>query len=341
MRQIEGSVVLVTGGTGSFGSTMVRHLLTKDVSEVRIISRDEAKQDTMRHEVQDSRLNFYLGDTRDLTSVDSVMNGVDFVFHAAALKQVPSSEFFPLEAVKTNVLGSSNVMASALKHEVEALVCLSTDKAVYPINAMGMSKALMEKTAMSHARLSGHKKTAISVTRYGNVMFSRGSVIPLFIQQIKSKKPLTITDGSMTRFLMTLEESVDLVYYALQHGRGGELFIKKAPATDIGTLVRAILKLFQMPEDYPVNTIGFRHGEKLFESLLSSEESAKAKDLGEYFSVPLDDRELNYSIYFEKGSPGTLKSYEPYTSHSTQQLSLEEVQELLLAQPYVRKELGL
>ena len=337
---MDGSAVLVTGGTGSFGSTMVKHLLSKGASEVRVLSRDEAKQDAMRHETQDARVRFYLGDTRDPATIDPAMSGVDFVFHAAALKQVPSSEFFPLEAVKTNVLGSSNVISSAVNHEVKALVCLSTDKAVYPINAMGMSKALMEKTAMSHARLADSSKTAISVTRYGNVMFSRGSVIPLFIQQIKSKKPLTITDPAMTRFLMTLEESVELVEYALQHGQGGELFVKKAPATDIGTLARAIAELFQLPKDYPVQAIGFRHGEKLFESLLSSEESATAKDIGRFYCVPLDDRALDYSLYFEKGNKEPLERQSAYTSHSTQQLSLEEVKDLLLSQPYVRGELG-
>ena len=341
LRKIEGSTVLVTGGTGSVGSPMVRHLLSKGVSEVRVLSRDEAKQDAMRHDSQDARVRFYLGDTRDSGTIDSAMSGVDFVFHAAALKQVPSSEFFPLEAVKTNVLGSSNVITSALNHEVKALVCLSTDKAVYPINAMGMSKALMEKTAMAHARLSAGTKTAISVTRYGNVMFSRGSVIPLFIQQIKSNLPITITDPLMTRFLMTLEESVELVEYALQHGQGGELFVKKAPATNIGTLAKAITELFQLPKDYPVKAIGFRHGEKLFESLLSSEESAIAKDIGNFYSVPLDDRALDYSLYFEKGHKESLGLHSAYTSHSTQQLSLEEVKDLLLSQPYIRRELGL
>lgn len=341
MRKIDGSVVLVTGGTGSFGSTMVRHLLSKGAAEIRVLSRDEAKQDAMRHATQDVRVNFYLGDTRDTGTIDAAMSGVDFVFHAAALKQVPSSEFFPLEAVKTNVFGSSNVILSALNNKVKALVCLSTDKAVYPINAMGMSKALMEKVAMAQARLAGTEKTAISVTRYGNVMFSRGSVIPLFIQQIKSKSPLTITDPSMTRFLMTLEESVELVEHALQHGQGGELFVKKASATDIGTLAKAIAELFNLPDDYPVKTMGFRHGEKLFESLLSSEERAIAQDDGPYFRVPLDDRKLDYSLYFERGHDESLANYSAYTSHSTQQLSQEEVKELLLSQPYFRAELGI
>lgn len=341
MRNTDGSVVLVTGGTGSFGSTMVRHLLSSGASEIRILSRDEAKQDAMRHATQDDRLRFYLGDTRDADTIDAAMSGVDFVFHAAALKQVPSSEFFPLEAVKTNIVGSSNVIMSALDHEVKSLVCLSTDKAVYPINAMGMSKALMEKTAMAQARLLGSHKTAISVTRYGNVMFSRGSVIPLFIKQIKSKSPLTITDPSMTRFLMTLEESVELVEHALKYGQGGDLFVKKASATDIGTLAKAIMDLFELPGDYPVKTMGFRHGEKLFESLLSSEESATAEDVGPYFRVPLDNRKLDYSLYFEKGHDESLARYSAYTSHSTRQLSQEEVKELLLSQPFIRQELGL
>jgi UDP-N-acetylglucosamine 4,6-dehydratase/5-epimerase len=336
---IEGSVVTITGGTGSFGSTMARHLLSKGVAEVRIFSRDEAKQDAMRHTLGDQRARFYLGDTRDPDSVDRAIRGADLVFHAAALKQVPSAEFFPLEAVKTNINGSANVLRSSINHEVSGVVCLSTDKAVYPINAMGMSKALMEKTAMAFARDHQDSSTTISVTRYGNVMYSRGSVIPLFISQIKAGKPLTITDPTMTRFLMSLAESVDLVEYAFEHAQTGDLFVRKAPATTIQVLAQALSEIFGKG-DSAIQNIGFRHGEKLYESLLSVEEQVKAEDRGGYFRVPLDARDLNYSVFFEEGEP-RFGEFQAYTSHNTTRLDLEGVKKLLLTIPEVRTELGL
>jgi UDP-N-acetylglucosamine 4,6-dehydratase len=336
--KIRGSKVLITGGTGSFGSNMARHLLTKDVEEIRIFSRDEAKQDAMRHALSDTRARFFLGDTRDKDSVERVVRGVDLIFHAAALKQVPSAEFFPLEAVKTNINGSANVLSSAIENEVKGVVCLSTDKAVYPINAMGMSKALMEKTAQAFARDYQDSKTTIAVTRYGNVMYSRGSVIPLFISQIKSGKPITITDPTMTRFLMSLAESVDLVKYAFENAQTGDLFVRKAPASTIETLAHALIEMFG-GEKGQIQTIGFRHGEKLYESLLSAEERVKAEDLGGYFRVPLDSRDLNYSVYFEEGQPRK-ESLEAYTSHNTERLDVEAVKKLLLTIPEVRQELG-
>jgi UDP-glucose 4-epimerase len=337
-RKIKGSKVVITGGTGSFGSNMARHLLTQDVEEIRIFSRDEAKQDAMRHALSDTRVRFFIGDTRDPESVERVVRGSDLIFHAAALKQVPSAEFFPLEAVKTNINGSANVLHSAIENEVKGVVCLSTDKAVYPINAMGMSKALMEKTAQAFARDYQDSKTTIAVTRYGNVMYSRGSVIPLFISQIKSGKPLTITDPTMTRFLMSLAESVDLVKYAFENAQTGDLFVRKAPAATIETLAHALIEMFGGKKDQ-IQTIGFRHGEKLYESLLSTEERVKSEDLGGYFRVPLDSRDLNYSVYFEEGQPRK-ESLEAYTSHNTERLDIEAVKNLLLTIPEVRQELG-
>lgn len=337
-RKIEGSTVVITGGTGSFGSNMARHLLSKKVAEIRIFSRDEAKQDAMRHTLADNRVRFFIGDTRDAESVERAVRGADLIFHAAALKQVPSAEFFPLEAVKTNINGSANVLRSAIENEVKAVVCLSTDKAVYPINAMGMSKALMEKTAQAFARDYQDSKTTIAVTRYGNVMYSRGSVIPLFISQIKSGKPITITDPTMTRFLMSLAESVDLVEYAFQHAQTGDLFVRKAPASTIEVLAQALIEMFGGNKDQ-IQTIGFRHGEKLYESLLSTEERVKSEDLGDYFRVPLDARDLNYSLYFEEGQPRK-EALEAYTSHNTERLDVEGVKKLLLTIPEVRQELG-
>jgi len=337
-RKIKGSKVVITGGTGSFGSNMARHLLTQDVAEIRIFSRDEAKQDAMRHDLSDTRARFFLGDSRDSESVERVVRGADLIFHAAALKQVPSAEFFPLEAVKTNINGSANVLRSAIENEVKGVVCLSTDKAVYPINAMGMSKALMEKTAQAFARDYQDSKTTIAVTRYGNVMYSRGSVIPLFISQIKSGKPLTITDPTMTRFLMSLAESVDLVKYAFENAQTGDLFVRKAPASTIETLAHALIEMFGGKKEQ-IQIIGFRHGEKLYESLLSTEERVKSEDLGGYFRVPLDSRDLNYSVYFEEGQPRT-ESLEAYTSHNTERLDIEAVKNLLLTIPEVRQELG-
>ena len=338
-KTIENSTVVITGGTGSFGSTMAKYLLTKSVAEVRIFSRDEAKQDAMRHAIQDPRVKFYIGDTRDSDSVNGVIKGADLVFHAAALKQVPSAEFFPLEAVKTNINGSANVLRASIEHGVSGVVCLSTDKAVYPINAMGMSKALMEKTAQAFARDSQDSKTTISITRYGNVMYSRGSVIPLFIEQIRSGKPVTITDPTMTRFLMSLAQSVDLVEYAFENAQTGDLFVRKAPAATIETLAAALIEIFGNGES-EIQNIGFRHGEKLYESLLSTEERAKAEDKGNYFRVPLDDRDLNYSSYFEQGEKRA-EELEAYTSHNTQRLDTTGVKELLLTIPEIRQELGL
>lgn len=330
--------VLITGGTGSFGSNMARHLLSKGVGEVRIFSRDEAKQDSMRHQLKDKRVRFFLGDTRDIDSVERVVRGSNLIFHAAALKQVPSAEFFPLEAVKTNINGSANVLRAAIDHDVESIVCLSTDKAVYPINAMGMSKALMEKTAQAFARDFQDARTKIAITRYGNVMASRGSVIPLFIRQIRFGEKLTITDPNMTRFLMSLGESVELVEFAFRNASSGDLLVKKAPASTIQTLAQAVNKIFG-GDERQVETIGFRHGEKLFESLLSTEERAVAEDLGEFFRVPLDARDLNYSVFFEEGEARDT-ALEAYTSHNTTQLELNQVVNLLLELPEIQKELG-
>jgi UDP-glucose 4-epimerase len=339
VRKVKGSTVVITGGTGSFGSTMAKYLLTKDVGEIRIFSRDEAKQDAMRHAISDPRVRFFIGDTRDPESVERVVRGSDLIFHAAALKQVPSAEFFPLEAVKTNINGSANVIRSAVENDIKGVVCLSTDKAVYPINAMGMSKALMEKTAQAFARDYQDSNTTISVTRYGNVMYSRGSVIPLFISQIKDGKPITVTDPTMTRFLMSLAESVDLVEYAFEHATTGDLFVRKAPASTIEDLALALIEMFGGSKDQ-VQNIGFRHGEKLYESLLSTEERVKAEDLGDYFRVPLDARDLNYSVYFEEGESRP-ENLEAYTSHNTERLNVEGVKKLLLTIPEVKLELGL
>lgn len=337
-RKLKDSVVTITGGTGSFGSEMARHALDHGAAQVRIFSRDEAKQDAMRNAMRDARLRFFLGDTRDMPSVERAVRGSDLVFHAAALKQVPSAEFFPLEAVKTNINGSSNVLLSSIENEVKAVVCLSTDKAVYPINAMGMTKAVMEKTAMAYARDFSDSPTSISVTRYGNVMYSRGSVIPLFISQIKAGKSVTLTDPTMTRFLMSLRESVDLVQYAFEHATTGELFVRKAPAATIATLAQALFELFDA-RNRDIEILGFRHGEKLFESLLSVEERAFAADKGQYFSVPLDTRDLNYEAFFEEG---VVRSHavEAYTSHNTERLTTEQVIDLLLSLPELRRELS-
>jgi UDP-N-acetylglucosamine 4,6-dehydratase/5-epimerase len=336
--KISNSVVTITGGTGSFGSTMVQHVLEKGAAEVRVFSRDESKQDVLRNNLQDDRVKFYIGDVRDQQSVDSAIKGSDLVFHAAALKQVPSCEFFPLEAVATNVQGSANVLRSSLNFDVGSVVCLSTDKAVYPINAMGMSKALMEKTATSFARNNPKSKTKIAITRYGNVMFSRGSVIPLFIKQIKSGKPITVTDLNMTRFLMSLSDSVDLVNYAFENASSGDLLVRKAPAATVEVLVEALKQLFDVA-DAKTQLIGVRHGEKIYESLLSTEEMAHAIDQDTYFRVPLDTRGLDYSIYFEEGESRT-EELSSYTSHNTARLDVEGVKKLLLTLPEVRQELN-
>jgi len=333
-RQIKDAVVTITGGTGSFGSTMARHLLTQGVGEVRIFSRDESKQDAMRHAVADDRMRFYIGDVRDRGSVERVVRGTDLVFHAAALKQVPSGEFFPMEAVATNVIGSANVLHASVEAGVKSVVCLSTDKAVYPINAMGMTKALMEKTAFAIARDSIDSDTVIAVTRYGNVMYSRGSVIPLFLEQLRSGRPLTITDPHMTRFLMSLADSVELVKYAFTEAQTGDLFVKKAPASTVDTLLRAVAQVAGV-EEPEVTVIGVRHGEKLYESLLSSEEMAKAEDRGEYFRVPLDTRSLDYRPYFESGNERPAPT-DSYTSHNTRRLDVEETKALLKTLPEIQ-----
>lgn len=331
--------VLITGGTGSFGKTMLRALLDDGIPEVRVISRDEEKQDALRTQMADPRVKFYIGDIRDRDSVDRAMHGVDAVFHAAALKQVPSCEFFPLEAVHTNIIGSENVIRSSIQNKVKSLVCLSTDKAVMPINAMGMSKAMMEKCAQAAAREIGSSgPTTISCVRYGNVMYSRGSVIPLFIRQIKQGRAITVTEPKMTRFLMPLRDSVELVRFAFAHARQGDLFIKKAPASTIGDLVTALLELFGVP-DHEVQVIGWRHAEKLYETLASEQELATAEDLGDYWRLQLDERDLNYNAYFSEGEQHA-PTLQDFHSHNAEQLSVEGVKELLLSLPEVREELA-
>ncbi len=336
-------VLLITGGTGSFGHAVLNRFIN-DFKEIRIFSRDEKKQDDMRHELQNSKVKFYIGDVRDRQSVDGVMAGVDYVFAAAALKQVPSCEFFPMQAVYTNIIGTNNVLESAVAHGVEKVVVLSTDKAAYPINAMGMSKALMEKVAIAKGRsLGANSKTVISCTRYGNVMASRGSVIPLFIEQIKAGKDLTVTDPSMTRFMMTLDDAVDLVLFAWEHGENGDLFVQKAPAVTIETLARALIELSHEkganPYDTQIKIIGTRHGEKLFETLVGREDMAKAIDLGDYFRIPADRRDLNYDNYFVQGCE-IAPSIETYDSHNTARLDIAGMKQLLLKLPEVREAFG-
>ena len=333
MTGLQGKTAVITGGTGSFGQTAARRLLAEGIGELRVLSRDELKQDLMRQEFNDDRLAFHLGDVRDRASVDTVMRGADLVFHAAALKQVPSCEFFPMQAVQTNVHGSDNVVQSAVLAEVQNVVCLGTDKAAYPINTMGMTKALMEKIAQAAARLAGSNGTVISTVRYGNVMGSRGSVIPLFIQQLLRGEAVTITEPSMTRFLLPLPRALDLVLFAFEHACPGDLFVRKAPACTIGTLSQALRELLQ--SQAPETVIGMRHGEKLFETLATREELARAEDLGEYFRVPIDDRDLNYSLYFSEGNREEVELSD-YTSHNTARLSVEEVKGLLLTLPEVR-----
>ena len=331
--------VLITGGTGSFGKTMLRELLAQDVPELRILSRDEEKQDALRNELRDERVRYYIGDIRNRDSVERAISGVDCVFHAAALKQVPSCEFFPMEAVRTNVLGSENVIRAAVAAKVRSLVCLSTDKAVFPVNAMGMSKAIMEKTAQAAARDLGQgADTTISCVRYGNVMYSRGSAIPLFIKQIKAGKPITVTEPTMTRFLMPLRDSVALVKYAFEHAGQGDLFIKKAPASTIIDLVEALKQLFGAP-DHPVEMIGWRHAEKLYETLASAQELGQSEDMGDYYRLFMDQRGLDYKPFFSEGEQQT-KQFEDYHSHNTEQLDVEGVKELLLSLPEVQAELA-
>ncbi len=320
--------LLITGGTGSFGNAVLKRFLDTDIKEIRIFSRDEKKQDDMRHALQSPKVKFYIGDVRDRRSVDGAMYGVDYIFHAAALKQVPSCEFFPIQAVRTNVFGTENVLDSAIQHGVKNVVVLSTDKAAYPINAMGISKAMMEKVAIAKARQLGEDaKTIICCTRYGNVMASRGSVIPLWIDQIKAGKDITITDPNMTRFMMTLDDAVDLVLYAFQHGKNGDLFVQKAPAATLDVLATALKELYHA--DTEVKVIGTRHGEKLYETLVTREEMAKSKDMGDYFRIPADNRDLNYDKYFVEGQE-EIAQIDDYHSHNTQRLDVEGMKKLLL-----------
>ena len=332
-------ILLITGGTGSFGNTMLQRFLHEPFREIRIFSRDEKKQDDMRHTLRNPRIKFYVGDVRDVRSVDGVMGGVNYIFHAAALKQVPSCEFFPIQAVQTNILGTDNVLDSAIRFGVERIVILSTDKACYPINAMGMSKALMEKVAIARGRALGKEgKTTICCTRYGNVMSSRGSVIPLFVDQIKAGKPLTVTDPTMTRFMMTLEDAVDLVLYAFTNGVNGDMFVQKAPAATLDTLARALLKLYQ--SDVKIKIIGTRHGEKKYETLVTREEMSKAVDLDRYYCVPADKRDLNYENFLETGQ-SKITVAEDYHSDNTKRLDVDGLMALLQKERFIRHDLGL
>ena len=330
-----GKTLLITGGTGSFGNAVLRRFLDSNINEIRIFSRDEKKQDDMRKRYASSKLKFYLGDVRDKSSIAVAMRNVDYVFHAAALKQVPSCEFYPMQAVQTNVLGTENVLVAAIEANVSRVVCLSTDKAVYPINAMGISKAMMEKVMVAASRNLDGLRTVICGTRYGNVMASRGSVIPLFVDQVLAGKPITVTDPAMTRFMMTLADAVELVLYAFQHGNNGDIFVQKAPAATVEVLTQAILSLMGRP-DHPVNVIGTRHGEKLYEALLSREEMACAEDMGEYFRIPADDRDLNYGKYYEQGEP-KITHGEDCNSHNATRLDIEDMKKLLLKLDFMRK----
>jgi UDP-N-acetylglucosamine 4,6-dehydratase len=330
-------VLMITGGTGSFGNAVLKRFLATDVKEIRIFSRDEKKQEEIRIALNNPKLKFYIGDVRDYDSIYQAMKAVDYVFHAAALKQVPSCEFYPLEAVRTNVLGSENVMNAAIAQGAERLVMLSTDKAVYPINAMGISKAMMEKFMIAKACMQNNEETVICATRYGNVMTSRGSVIPLFVDQLKSDKPLTITDPNMTRFLMSLDESVDLVLHAFEHGEQGDIFVQKAPASTINDLANALKELFK--KENPIQIIGTRHGEKLYESLISREEMVRAEDMGEYYRIPADNRDLNYAHYFSEGEE-KISHQEDYTSHNTERLNVNQVKALLLKLEYIKEKLN-
>lgn len=335
----ENKTLLITGGTGSFGNAVLNRFLSSNIREIRIFSRDEKKQDDMRHQLQSSKVKFYIGDVRDKRSVDAAMAGVDYVFHAAALKQVPSCEFFPMQAVRTNVYGTENVLDSAIQHKVKNVVVLSTDKACYPINAMGISKAMMEKVAIAKGRALGKDaETTICCTRYGNVMASRGSVIPLWIEQIKSGNDITITDANMTRFMMTLNDAVDLVLYAFQNGRNGDLFIQKAPAATLDTLSQALIALYQAKTN--IRVVGTRHGEKLYESLVTREEMAKADDMGNYYRIPCDERDLNYDKYFVEGEE-KISQFQDYHSHNTHRLDVQEMTNLLLKLDLIKNDLGL
>ena len=330
---------MITGGTGSFGNAVLKRFLNTDIKEIRIFSRDEKKQDDMRHALQSSKVKFYIGDVRDKRSVDGAMSGVDYVFHAAALKQVPSCEFFPIQAVQTNVFGTENVLDSAIQHGVKNVVVLSTDKACYPINAMGISKAMMEKVAIAKARALGvEAKTTICCTRYGNVMASRGSVIPLWIDQIKAGNDITITDPNMTRFMMTLDDAVDLVLYTFEHGKSGDLYVQKAPSATLEILVKALFELYKY--EPKIRIIGTRHGEKLYESLVTREEMAKAQDKGDYYRIPCDDRDLNYNKYFIEGEE-KVSVCDDFHSHNSERLDLKGMKELLLKLESVRNDLNM
>ena len=345
MSIFTGKVLLITGGTGSFGNAVLRRFLNSDIKEIRIFSRDEKKQDDMRHALQNPKVKFYIGNVRDKSSVDIAMRGVDYVFAAAALKQVPSCEFFPMEATRTNVIGTGNVLESAIEHGVENVVVLSTDKAAYPINAMGISKALMEKVAISKGRELGEgAATTICCTRYGNVMASRGSVIPLWVEQMMEGKPITITDPNMARFMMTLDDAVDLVVYAFQHGHNGDLFVQKAPAATLSTLAEALKQIYAKVNpkygETEVRVIGTRHGEKLYETLVTREEMSKAIDMGNYYRIPCDTRDLNYDKFFTKGSEDISK-IEDYHSHNTHRLDIEGMKQQLLRLRFIQEDLGM
>jgi len=336
VNDFKDKTILITGGTGSFGNALMRFLKDREFREVRIFSRDELKQEMMRMDLNHPRVKFYLGDVRSRGSVDHAMKGVDLVFHAAALKQVPSCEFFPLEAVKTNVIGSHNVIESAVSHGVERVVCLSTDKAVYPANVMGMTKGLMERTALAYARKLNQDETVVAILRYGNVMFSRGSVIPVFVRQIKQNKPITITLPEMTRFLLPLQNAIDLLIFTLSHARQGDIFIRKSPAGTVRDIAEALRNIFK--SGVPVKIIGIRHGEKIHETLATREELSKAEDMGDYYRIRMDDRDLNYNLYLNEGDPDEIK-HDDYASNKVQPLSVEEIENLLVSLPEVRAEL--
>lgn len=336
-NMFDNKILLITGGTGSFGNTVLKRFLSTNVKEIRVFSRDEKKQEDMRISLNNDKLKFYIGDVRDYDSISSALIGVDYVFHAAALKQVPSCEFYPMEALKTNVIGTENVLSAALERNVKRVVVLSTDKAVYPINAMGISKAMAEKVMVAKSRQVPEGGTVFCATRYGNVMASRGSVIPLFIDQLKKGEPLTLTDPQMTRFLMSLEDSVDLVLHAFQNATQGDIFIQKAPASTVGELALALKELFK--KESPIRVIGTRHGEKLYESLVSREEMAKAEDMGRYYRIPADNRDLNYKKYFVEGEE-KVSELDDYTSHNTKRLNVSEIKDLLLKLEYIQGELN-
>jgi UDP-N-acetylglucosamine 4,6-dehydratase/5-epimerase len=331
----KGKTLLITGGTGSFGNAVLQRFMDSDLEEIRIFSRDEKKQDDMRRVIKNDKVKFFIGDVRDYRSIESAMSGVDYVFHAAALKQVPSCEFFPIEAVKTNVLGAENVMDAAIAHKVKKVIVLSTDKAVYPINAMGLSKAMMEKVMVAKSRMA--KDTVLCGTRYGNVMASRGSVIPLFVNQIKENKDITITDPSMTRFMMTLEDAVDLVLFAFEHGHPGDIFVQKSPASTIEVLAQALQEMYKATNE--IKIIGTRHGEKLYETLVNREEMVKAEDLKDYYRVPSDNRDLNYENYFSKGLED-MEKIEEYHSHNTHRLDIEGTKQLLMKLKFIQNDLA-